>query len=409
MLDINIIKARIAARAEDFLRELFGERLHRAGPNAWRVGRNGSLALDTRKSELLFHSFENETDCGDCIALWQRERGGDFSSALRACAAWAGVADDGTLPVLAPRTPKPAMSATDKLGTRPQGWPMLDPTHDVLWRLGVERLIRDAGAREEIARWRGWQRDVLVPLARAHLISAPVFDLWPGAITPQPCVAFRVLQPERVTDGEAAFWALRPVQLHVRFRRGATRCDGSGLSWVYAPTMKQLAVSGGGNAPLLITRDGRDPEQPGYGTRCRCAIICAGEWDALSVLLAAWWIDDFGTLTVPPGLAIVGIRGEGRSGTDAFLRYFSHWHLDSAVLLADADRTGMAWFHPSPDGRAGFAEQLEQRGVKVIARAPREADGIKDVNDLYRTGRFGLPDVEEMLTAAGFDWKGGVR
>jgi hypothetical protein len=44
----------------------------------------------------------------------------------------------------------------------------------------------------------------------------------------------------------------------------------------------------------------------------------------------------------------------------------------------------------------------------VIPRVPR-GDGIKDVSDLYRTGQLGRPDIEEMLTAAGFDWKGGSR
>jgi hypothetical protein len=34
---------------------------------------------------------------------------------------------------------------------------------------------------------------------------------------------------------------------------------------------------------------------------------------------------------------------------------------------------------------------------------------VKDVSDLYRAGLFGLPDVEDMLTAAGFDWNGGTR
>jgi hypothetical protein len=78
------------------------------------------------------------------------------------------------------------------------------------------------------------------------------------------------------------------------------------------------------------------------------------------------------------------------------------------ILLADADKTGTAWFKPSPDGRPGFAEQLERRGARVIPRVP-SGDGVKDVSDLYRAGLFGLPDVEDMLTAAGFDWKGSTR
>jgi hypothetical protein len=407
MLNISEIKSRSAARAEDFLRELFGERLHRVGTGRWRVGKKGSLALDIQDGELVF--FDHEAGLGgDCIALWARERGCDNGNALKACAAWAGATDAGTRsPSSRKLTPGPVDRDTH-LTKRPLRWPMMDGTHDALWRSGIERLIQNADARAEIARWRGWEPRALVPLARAGLISAPVFDLWPAVIKPQPCVCFRVLHPEHTTDGSAEFWAWRPVQLHIRFRPGSTRRDGSPLSWIYAPTMKQIGIEDGGNAPFIIAQFGRDPEQPGYATRCRCVIICAGEWDALAVLLAAGWVNDNGTLTLPPGLAIVGIRGEGRSGTDAYLRHCAHWLPESVILLADADKTGIAWFKPWCDGRPGFAEQLENRGAKVIPRVP-SGDGVKDVSDLYRAGLFGLPDVEDMLTAAGFDWNGGTR
>ena len=405
MLNIALIKSRIAARAEEFLRELFGERLHRAGSNKWRVGKHGSLALEIKDRELVF--YDNEASVGgDCFHLWTRERGGDNGDAIKTCAAWAGVTQDASF--TPPPAHKPIASPKLNLDSRPPHWPLMDDEHDALWRFGIDRLINDPDARAEVARWRGWEPPTLIPLARAGLISAPVFDLWPAVIEPQPCIAFRVLHPNHVTDAALKFWAWHPAQLHIRFHPGATRRDGSGLSWIYAPTMKRIGVEDGGNAPFIIARDGRDPEQPGYGTRCRCVIICAGEWDALSVLIAASWIDGNGTLLLPHGLTIVGIRGEGRSGTDAYLRHYAHWKPDAVILLADADKTGLAWFRPSPDGRAGFAEQLEQRGPKVIPRVPR-GDGIKDVSDLYRTGQLGRPDIEEMLTAAGFDWKGGSR
>ena len=405
MFDIALIKTRIAARAEEFLRELFGEKLHRAGSNRWRVGTRGSLAIEVKEGDLVF--YDNEASVGgNCFTLWQRERGEDFKDALIGCAAWASVAQDARH--TPPTAHKPIATPKGNLSSRPPDWPIIDNQHDGLWQLGIHRLLNDADARAEIARWRGWEPQTLIPLARACLISAPVFDLWPKVIEPQTCVAFRVLHPNRVADGDSEFWAWRPAQLHIRFHAGAARRDGSPLSWVYAPTMKRIGVDDGGNAPFIIARDGRDPEQPGYDTRCRCVIICAGEWDALAVLLAAWWINDHGTLQLPPGLAIVGIRGEGRSGTDAYLRHYAHWKPDAAILLADADKTGLAWFKPSPDGRAGFAEQLEQRGAKVIPRVPK-GDGFKDVSDLYRAGQLGLPDVEKMLTAAGFDWKGESR
>ncbi len=405
MFDLALIKTRLAARAEEFLREHFGERLHRAGSQSWRVGKHGSLALSIKDGELVF--FDHETGGGgDAIALWARERGGEFKDAVAACAAWAGVVADASY--TPPHAHKPLTTPNSNLDSRPTRWPQIDDQHDALWRRGIERLIADANARAAIARWRGWEPGVLIPLARAGLISAPIFDRWPTVIEPQPCACFRVLHPEHVTDAGLDFWAWHVAQLHIRFHPGVNRRDGSALSWIYAPTMKRLGMDDGGNAPLIIARDGRDPEQPAHGTRCRCVIICAGEWDALSVLLAAWWINDNGALLLPRGLAIVGIRGEGRSGTDAYLRHYAHWKPDAVVLLADADKTGLAWFRPTPDGRAGFAEQLEQRGAKVIRRVPR-GDGVKDVSDLYRAGNLGLPDIEEMLGIAGFNWKGGTR
>ena len=54
MHDIPLIKQRIAARAEEFLRELFCERLHRVGPESWRVGNKGSLALTVKDGELVY-------------------------------------------------------------------------------------------------------------------------------------------------------------------------------------------------------------------------------------------------------------------------------------------------------------------------------------------------------------------
>lgn len=105
MLDIALLKTRIAARAEDFLRELFGERLHRTGPQSWRVGSKGSLALSIKDGELVF--FDHEVGSGgDAIALWPREHSISNGDALKACAVWAGIADDGNQHNAAPRKPE---------------------------------------------------------------------------------------------------------------------------------------------------------------------------------------------------------------------------------------------------------------------------------------------------------------
>ncbi len=406
MIDVPELKTRIAARAEDFLRELFGEKLHRAGTDSWRVGKKASLAIDIKDGELVYFDHES-CKGGDCIGVWERERGGGNGTALKACAAWAGISEDGTC-APRPQTPTPApVDRKAQLTIRPPKWPMLDARHLALWHSGIARLESDDGARQFIADWRGWPEDSIRVLARAHLLSAPIFDLWPRFIEPRPCAVFRVLHPEQVIDdNDDVFWASHPAQLHVRFHPGASKCDGSPLSWIYAPTKKQHGMNDGANAQLIIARDGRDPEQPGYDTRCECVIVTAGEWDALSVLLASGWIDHNGTLTLPPGLAIVGIRGEGRGGTDAYLRFYKHWRPRSVIMLADADKTGLSWF-ASQDGRPCFAAQIGQRGAKVIKLTPA---AHKDVNDLYRSGNLGLPQIEAMLAEAGFHLpKGGLQ
>ena len=297
------------------------------------------------------------------------------------------------------------MDREGHLDTRPPTCPLLDDRYLDLWLHGVGRSERDTGARQFNAERWGWPEFCGRILARAYLISAPVFDMWPTVIDPQPCAAFRVLHPGRVTDGCADFWAWRPSQLHLRFHPGASRRDGSPLSWIYAPSKRQHGMDDGGNAPLIIARDGRDPGQPGWGTRCECVIVCAGEWDALSVLLAFGRIDDNGRLTLPPGLAIVGIRGEGRGRTDACLRHYARWRPRSAIMLADADKTGATWFE-SHAGRPCFATQIEKRGAKVLRFTP---GGHRDVGDFYRTGNFGLPPIEAMLTRAGFPLKKGAQ
>ena len=411
MLSILEIKRRIAARPEDFLRHLFGDGLRKAGPDQWRVGRHGSLALDVKNGELVYFNHE-DGEGGDAIALWARERAISNGTALKACATWAGVANDGlqksgsTQEKTSHRQDAPISMARDAhLDSRPPTWPTLDDVHDRLWREGIERLESDEEARQFIARWRGWPDFCVRVLARAGLICAPVFRLWPSVIEPQPCVVFPVQHPQRqVANDGAVKWELRTVQNHIRFYPEAIKRDGTPLDWIYAPTKKQHGMDDGANAPLIIARDGRDPEQPHDGTRCECVILCAGEWDALTVLLASARINDRGAIMLPAGLVIVGIRGEGRGGTDAYLRHYRHWMPLSVVMLADADKTGATWFE-SKDGRTSFATQVEGRGAKVVRMKPV---GHKDVNDLYRTGNLGLPQVEAMLLKAGFPLsKGG--
>lgn len=404
--DVAAIKAAATADPLPFLHRLYGaENVRADGTNCWRVGRKGGKKFDTAKGALLCCAFNGDAECGDVFSVWQAREGVTFPEAVREIAGLYGIGPGGAT---LPRERNPVAGRIDRearLGTRPAMLPLLDRRMQSWWRDAVERLDGSVELQQRIAVWRGWPVLCVKRLARAWLLGFADFDFWPGIIRPQPCAVFRELWPDVAREARSGldFTHLKPVRLRVRFEcAAAAGKDGRRLDWLTVPTRKHLGDAGndaGGSAPLVIARDGRDPEQPGRGERCESVIICAGEWDALTVLLATPWLDDNGTLALPRGLAIVGIRGEGRGGTDAYLRHYAHWKPRSVIVLADADATGLSWFESS-DGRPCFAEQLTRRGAKVSGQVPERG---KDVGDLYRAGALGWPDVETRLADAG--WK----
>ncbi len=399
MHDLSKIKSTVARDPLPFLTSLYGDAVKRSG-NAWRVGSKGGHCFDTHKGELLCVTFNGDTGQGDCIEVWKAHHQCDFPSTIEQIAALYGISAGGS-PAPTLRIAKPPRPAPEAL----KPWSLLKEPAATLWQSSVANLIANPSAQAAIAEWRGWPIAAVQRLAMGQLIGYTDFDLWSQVIAPQPAAFFCVMHPEPSHEG---FWHWHPTQLHVRFRPDARWQNDSPLSWIYAPTMKELAATDGAHAPLVLAHQGRDPEQPGHGTRCECIIVCAGEWDAITLVITMDWIDTTGLLTIPEGLAIVGIRSEGRGGTDAFLRWYPHWKPRAAILLADADATGASWF-ASTDRRPCFAHQLEQRGINVLARAPRQHEGIKDVNDLYRAGLLQPCHIEAMLTEAGFTMKGDAQ
>jgi hypothetical protein len=398
MLNTQEIIKRIAVRPEPFLNKLFGKRLLPAGHKSWRVGTRGSLAIQIKDGQLVY--FDHEIgNGGGCIGLWMRQYGGAKAEAFKACAAWAEGIDVPAADAPGPDVSTAAVDSELRLETRPPRWPDLNALHHAFWREGVERLEREPATRARIREWRGWRENDVLALARAKLLGTPIFNFWPESIEPQICVSTQVCHPSLTTIVCREFWMSNPVQFHIRFFPEAKWRNGSPLSWIFFPTLRQRGMNDGANAPLVITRNQIDPEQPVCNARCDCVIICAGEWDAMTALLAAGWIDGAGKLMVPPGLAIVGIRGEGRGGTDAYLRHYAHWRPRSAVILADADATGLSWFN-SRDGRPCFAKQVATRGAKVLRRVPSKPH--KDINDVYRAGTFGIEQITAMLKQVGF-------
>ncbi len=431
MHDLSKIKSTVAHDPLPFLNALYGDAVRRTG-NTWRVGSKGGRCFDTHKGELLCVTFNGDDGQGDCIEVWKAHQQCEFTTAIEQIAALYGISAEGL--AVAPSIAKPPRTDLEAHLAQPlQPWPLLKEPAATLWRTAAGNVAGNPDAQAVIADWRGWPIAAVQRLATAQLIGYAEFDLWPQAIAPQPAVFFRVLHPERVCDSAGAvFWHGHDVQLHIRFLPGARWKEGHSLSWIYAPTMKELAATDGAHAPLVLAHWCRDPEQPGWKQSCECIIVCAGEWDALTLIVAMGWINAAGFLIIPKGLAIVGIRSEGRGGTDAFLRWYRHWTPQSALLLADADATGANWF-ASTDRRPCFAEQLERRGIKVLARAPRQdfcgstndenlpktslrpaktplqKKPVKDVNDLFRAGLLHPYHIEAMLAEAGFPLKGGAQ
>lgn len=409
MHDLSIIKSTVTRDPLPFLAALYGDKVRRSG-DQWRVGSKGGRCFDTRKGELLCSTFNGDAGAGDCIEVWKAHHGCDFKSAVHQIAELYGVSSESESPrQFTKNTSLPAPAPTMPVAGRPAPWPQLRGRYADLLSDSFYRLASDTSSQERVAEWRGWPVEQIRRLALGMHLGFCEFALWPKVIPPQPAAFFRVRHPTEVVDADGArFWHWHVVQSHIRFLPGGNRCDGGHLSWIYAPSMKALGVTDGGNAPLVLAHFNRDPEQPGWKQHCDTVIFSAGEWDALTVVIAMNWIDPTGILCIPPRLAVVGIRGEGRGGTDSFLRWYSHWDPESAILIADADSTGDSWFS-SKDHRPCFAEQLEKKGMRVLARAPKPRDGLKDVNDLYRTGLLHRSHIEEMLDEAGFTTKGGAQ
>ncbi len=190
MIDTALLHSRIAGAAPDYLREIFGEDVKRAGTDKWRVGRRGSMAISIRDGVLVFYSHEDGAG-GDAVGLWQRQRGGSAGEALKAAATWANVPDadapkgktrrakspavegrrrcvERVMANLAPQVapasgPALPSSASPVTTSRPvTGEPprMLEAEFEEAFAM-VKRLAYDEALCERIAKKRGWRAETV--------------------------------------------------------------------------------------------------------------------------------------------------------------------------------------------------------------------------------------------------------
>jgi len=217
MIDIALLHSRIAGSALDFLRELFGEEVKPAGPERWRVGRHGSLAIALKEGRLVFFSHE-DGEGGDAVGLWQRVRGGSAGEAIRAVGVWARVSDGGMQmgrggdtergrrgDVQSGETCTRPVVASPPLRVSPSPPPaparMTAEQYQEAFAL-ARRLAGDEGLCARIARKRGWRAETIRELAAQEALGWS--DGWAGRHTGALafCYSSGIKQRWKRRDGE---------------------------------------------------------------------------------------------------------------------------------------------------------------------------------------------------------------
>lgn len=392
MIDSTIVKQRIAVRAEEFVRGLFGDGAKRAGTDKWRVGSRGSLAVEVKDRELVWYSHE-EASGGDAIELWRRERGDSKGDALKACAAWAGVAADCFRPALP--AVKPHQPATPKQRPPTPNMPsyVLDAWHEGRSHLCPDNTRFNTTAIVDLARWRGWPPTYVETLVRSGTLTAPLYF---GTRTR---AAFPVCQPVTwpAQSNESSEYLLRDRPRFVGFHARLFDQDGEDPGWRLVPCAdKNTGRPSLPPYPLVLARDGAF----GQLWDKQVVIVTEGEWDACTLPLAAGWFDaESGLLRIPRALAIVGILGA--NGGDTFLKsYAPSWPSGLDVLvLRDGDSAGTRWTR-----KGGFIEQLRARSRRVGSfDCGAIPDGKRrDVNDLLHQGILDRGLLDDLL--GDIDW-----
>jgi len=235
MIDIALLHSRIAGSALDFLRELFGEEVKPAGPERWRVGRHGSLAIALKEGRLVFFSHE-DGEGGDAVGLWQRVRGGSAGEAIRAVGAWARVPDGGMQMGRGGDTERGRRGdvQSGRGGDKETGsWGDLHPPrprhfspspclplspspeqYQEAFAL-ARRLAGDEGLCARIARKRGWRAETIRELAAQEALGWS--DGWAGRHTGALafCYSSGIKQRWKRRDGERMIrWSCgRPASL----------------------------------------------------------------------------------------------------------------------------------------------------------------------------------------------------
>ena len=240
----------------------------------------------------------------------------------------------------------------------------MGPDLAAVWRDGLDHLHRSLAARESIEKWRHWPAGAVKTLADDGLISCPTIDGARG-------IAFPVQVPTRDELG-----LLSTFNGGFHFRHKPARAEDH-AKWSYNPGIPALPyVIGAGFLPYAQT-----------------VVVTEGQWDALTLALAAGWLAS--DASWPECLTLFAVRGA--SAWRPLIDYWGDYFPNDArfILFADGDDAGATWRSPG-----NLADTLARRGHRVRVVRPKPGSP-KDLNDIHRAQPITGADVSEWLTAGG--------
>jgi hypothetical protein len=226
------------------------------------------------------------------------------------------------------------------------------------WFEGVAYAEAHPDQIERLNEWRGWPQGTAQELLAQGGLSLPDYFGRRGT-------AFLVQCPSGTHGG------LITCGYHLRLKG-----DDNKGTWRFVPSEK----NGGYSIPAL-------PFVIGKYSKARWFIALEGQWDAITLSVAAGWFDPNGLW--PENVCVLGIRGA--SGVQPVFDFYLPVIRQDArfLLIGDSDKAGASWH----EGKNSFAFRLSQAGFAVKGL---QTKGYKDFNDLYRADK---PTKEQVLAA----------
>ena len=232
-----------------------------------------------------------------------------------------------------------------------------------LWQEGAEYFRAKSELQNRLDSDRGWTEGTTQTLVKNGYLSLPIIKGHRG-------LAFPVLYP---SFGDRGSIYTFQAGIHIKHKPKNQGCKSF---WTYHPNQNSHKCNVIA-APIII----------GSFHQAEIAIICEGEWDAITFAAAAGWLSS--GITVPHNIAVVGIPG-----ADNWRRFISLWNdfwPKSArfLLIPDKDKAGEKW-------QRSFSHELKVKGRGVIIHPPKGNEG-KDFNEMHKARPVNPEGIRRLL------------